>query len=74
MPDSTLSPLTAAIGRQTVSAGIGYRHGRWNVDVAYALDPTAQQSVGQSLLKSGEYDNSRVRLGTQSLISTFSFR
>lgn len=74
VPDSTLSPLTAAIGRQTVSAGIGYRHGRWNVDVAYALDPTAQQSVGQSLLKSGEYDNSRVRLGTQSLISTFSFR
>ena len=28
VPDATLSPLTAAITRHTMSAGIGYPHGR----------------------------------------------
>lgn len=74
VPDSTLSPLTAAIARHTVSAGIGYRRGRWRLDVAYAIDPWAAQSVQQSALLAGEYANSRVRLGTQSAVATFSIR
>jgi long-chain fatty acid transport protein len=67
VPNSTLTPLTAAITGNTLSAGAGYRHGRYRLDLAYALDLTAQQSVQQSALKSGEYNNSRVKVGTQSV-------
>jgi hypothetical protein len=54
--------------------GIGYRHGRWNLDLAYAIDPMAEPVVEQSALKSGEYSNSRTRIGSQSVVSTFSVR
>lgn len=67
VPSSTLSPLTAAIMTHQVSTGLGYRYARWVFDLAYAFDPTAQQSVQQSGLLSGEYSNSIVRLGTQAL-------
>ena len=33
----------------------------------YGIDLTAKQSVGQSSLLAGEYNNSTVRIGTQSL-------
>lgn len=67
VPASTLSPLTAAIMTHQVSTGLGYRYAKWVFDLGYAFDPTAEQSVGQSRLLSGEYSNSTVRLGTQAL-------
>jgi long-chain fatty acid transport protein len=67
VPASTLSPLTAAIMTNQLSTGIGYRHGRWRCDLAYGIDPTAQEDVGKTALLSGEYANSKVRIGTQSL-------
>jgi long-chain fatty acid transport protein len=74
VPSSTLTPLTAAITRNTLSAGFGYQFGRCRLDAAYSVDPTAQQSVQQSTIKSGEYSNSRVSVGVQSVILTTSFR
>jgi long-chain fatty acid transport protein len=74
VPSSTLSPLTAAITRHTLSAGIGYQHGRYRFDAAYSIDPTAQQSVQQSTIKAGEYSNSRISVGVQSLVLTTSIR
>jgi long-chain fatty acid transport protein len=74
VPASTLSPLTAAIMTNQLSAGIGYRHGRWRFDLAYGIDPTAQENVVKTALLSGEYSNSRVRIGTQSTSLNTSFR
>jgi long-chain fatty acid transport protein len=74
VPGSTLSPLTAAITRNMLSAGLGYQYGRYRFDFGYTIDPTAQGTSGQSLLKSGEYNNSRIKLGVQSLFFTTSIR
>jgi long-subunit fatty acid transport protein len=74
VPSSTLTPLTAAIMGNTLSAGFGYRRGRYRIDGVYGLTLTAQGTVGQSALKSGEYDNSRVRVGMQSVSLTTSIR
>jgi len=74
VPASTLSPLTGAIMTNQLSAGIGYRAGRWRFDLAYGIDPTAQENVGKTALLSGEYSNSKVRIGTQSTSLNTSFR
>jgi long-subunit fatty acid transport protein len=74
VPSSTLSPLTAAITRNNLSAGFGYRFAKWRVDAAYSVDPTATAQSGRSALKSGEYNNSTVKLNTQAVVLTASFR
>jgi long-subunit fatty acid transport protein len=74
VPSSTLSPLTAAILANQISTGIGYVRGRTRFDAAYAFDPTARESVGQSALLSGEYSNSTVRVGIQAVTVSTSFR
>jgi long-chain fatty acid transport protein len=73
VPGSTLTPLTAAIMSNQLTAGIGYRYQRWIFDLGYAFELTGHSSVGQSALLNGEYDNSQVRVGTQSLILNTSF-
>jgi long-chain fatty acid transport protein len=67
VPASTLSPLTAAIMTNQLSTGIGFHHGHWRLDLAYGIDPSSRESVGRSALLSGEYSNSSVRIGTQSV-------
>lgn len=74
VPGSTLSPLTAAIMTDQLSTGVGYRVGRWQFDLGYAVNPTAHESVQQSALLSGEYSNSTVRIGTQMLTLNSSFQ
>jgi long-subunit fatty acid transport protein len=75
VPNSTLSPLTAAIMKNQLATGIGYRLGKARLDLSYGVDLTARQSVGQSALLAGEYSNSMVRIGTRSLAlgTSFSF-
>jgi long-chain fatty acid transport protein len=58
VPDSTLTPLTAAITEHTFTAGAGYHWGRYRFDIAYQYYIPATQNVGQSGLLSGEYSNS----------------
>lgn len=67
VPDSTLTPLTAAIFTDQISTGLTYRHGHAQYEAAYSVGPQATQHVGQSGLLSGEYDNSSVHVGTQSV-------
>ncbi len=67
VPDSTLSPLTAAIMTNQWTTGVGYRRSRARFDLSYGFDPTAKQQSGRSALKSGEYSNSTVRVGLQAL-------
>jgi long-subunit fatty acid transport protein len=73
VPASTLSPLTAAIMTNQISTGIGYRHGHWRFDLGYGIDPTTQEDVGKTALLGGEYGNSKVSIGTQSLGLNTSF-
>ena len=67
VPNSTLSPLTAAIMANQITTGLGYRHGRYRFDLAYAYGLRGQAGVQRSALLSGEYSNSQVQVGTQSL-------
>ena len=70
VPSATLTPLTAAILSNTFAAGAGWNRRRWTVDGAYQLQLPASQSVGQSDLRAGEYNNSHVKVMTQSLSSS----
>jgi long-chain fatty acid transport protein len=74
VPASTLTPLTAAIMTNQISTGFAYQPGRSKWEVSYAFRPTQSDSVGMSSLLSGEYNNSTVKVGTQSLIVSYSFK
>jgi long-subunit fatty acid transport protein len=74
VPNSTLSPLTAAIMQNGISAGAGYRVGRVSFHLSYGFDFMAQQTVGSSLLLYDEYSNARTRVGTQSVTLSTTFR
>ncbi len=65
VPDDTLTPLTAAIPENTLTAGAGYRW-RWlEVDLAYEWDIPITRHVGNSALLDGEYSGSAVTAGIQ---------
>jgi long-subunit fatty acid transport protein len=70
VPSATLTPMTAAIMQNTIGTGMGYSHGRYNFDLAYQAQLPASASVGQSSLRSGEYNNSKVEVAVQSLTFT----
>jgi len=57
-----------------LSTGFAYQHNRSRWEIGYSFHPTAEQHVGQSSLLSGEYDNSSVNVGTQSLTVGYSFK
>ena len=62
VPDSTITPMDAAIFEHTVTGGVEWRHGRWSISAAYQYDFSSTSSVGTSGLASGEYSNSRTRV------------
>ena len=62
VPDSTLTPMSAAILEHAITGGVEWRRGRWTVAAAYQYDFSATSNVGASGLASGEYSNSRTRV------------
>jgi long-chain fatty acid transport protein len=70
VPDSTLTPLNAAIMEHTLSAGIGYRWKQFEIDAAYQYDLPATQNIGPSGLRAGEYSNSSVEVSAQEFALT----
>jgi long-subunit fatty acid transport protein len=74
VPSGTLTPLTAAIMTNQITAGFAYHAGRSRFDLAYTYEPTSTQSVGQSNLLSGEYSNSADHIGLQSLSLGYTFQ
>lgn len=74
VPSGTLTPLTAAIMTNQVSAGFAYHAGHSRFDVAYTYDPTTSQQVQQSNLLSGEYNNSTDHIGLQVLSLGYTFQ
>jgi long-subunit fatty acid transport protein len=67
VPSATLTPMTAAILQNTIGTGVGYSRGHYSLDLAYQVQLPTTQSVGQSSLKSGEYNNSRVEVAVHSV-------
>jgi long-chain fatty acid transport protein len=74
VPDTTLTPLTAAIMENTLTMGIGYHWRRFQFDLAYQYDLPASQHVGTSGLRSGEYSNSSTEVSMHVLALTTSFK
>jgi long-chain fatty acid transport protein len=74
VPNSTLTPLTGAIVSNEISGGLGYEKGRSRYDFAYIFRPESNQNVGQSSLQAGEYNNSTLHVGTQSVVFTYSLQ
>jgi len=74
LPRSTPSPLTTAILQNGLTTGFGYRAGRYGFNIAYGVDLAATSQVGTSALLSGEYSDSRTKVGTQSLTFGALFR
>lgn len=70
VPSATLSPLTAAIMQNSIAAGAGYTLNRIHLDAAYQAQLPASQDVATSALRAGEYNNSRIRISTDSLTLT----
>jgi long-chain fatty acid transport protein len=70
VPDSTLTPMTAAIMENTITAGVGYQWRDLSFDLAYQCDLPATQHVGTSDLRDGEYSNSSTRVSIQWLALT----
>jgi long-chain fatty acid transport protein len=67
VPSSTLTPLTAAIMKQSVATGAGWSGHSWSYDAAYQVQLPSSASVRTSGLQAGEYNNSNVRVWFQSL-------
>ena len=73
VPNSTLSPLTAAIMQNGLSAGAGWHIGQLRFNASYGYDFTAQGQVGHSALLFDEYSNSTTKIGTQAFTLSTSF-
>jgi long-chain fatty acid transport protein len=73
VPDSTLTPMTAAIVQHTVTAGFGYHWKHFKMDVAYQYYIPATQNVGTSELRDGEYSNSSTKVSAHVLAITTGF-
>jgi long-chain fatty acid transport protein len=70
VPDSTLTPLTAAILQQTATCGVGYHWKHYRVDAAYQYYLPATQQVGTSGLRSGEYSYSQTTVSAHEFTLT----
>jgi long-subunit fatty acid transport protein len=73
VPNSTLSPLTAAIMQNGLTTGAGWHMGRLHFDASYGYDFTAQAQVTSSALLYDEYSNSKTRIGAQAFTLSTSF-
>jgi long-subunit fatty acid transport protein len=60
VPPQTMTPLTAAIFDHKVSAGVGYKKGRYRADLVWQWSLPAKEHVGHSALLDGEYSHSSV--------------
>ncbi len=70
VPAQTMTPLTASIFDHKVSAGVGYKRGRYHADLVWQWSLPAKQHVGQNALLDGEYSNSSVLVTAHSFALT----
>jgi long-chain fatty acid transport protein len=72
VPDSTLTPMTAAINEHIISAGAGYHWRNFSVSLAYQYYIPATQNVGVSGLRSSEYSGTSTTVSAHLLAITTS--
>lgn len=70
IPDATLTPMTAAIMEHMASAGAQYRFGSWTLEAAWQYDLPTEETVDLSILRSGEYSASAVRVSSHRVALT----
>ncbi|MGC3961116.1 MAG: outer membrane protein transport protein [Verrucomicrobiota bacterium] len=70
VPDSTLTPMTAAIMEHKFSIGAGWKSERYFVDAGYQYSLPTTQDVTLSALRSGEYSNSRTKVDVHTFALT----
>jgi long-chain fatty acid transport protein len=74
VPSSTLTPLTAAVLTNAISTGFAYHHGHSRYEAFYTFRPDSSAYVTQSSLLAGEYNNSSVSVGTQTVGLSYAFQ
>lgn len=74
VPATTLTPMTAAILRHTVTAGAEWQFGQLSLAAAYQHDLPATMTVGTSSLASGEYSASQTRVSLHWFALTAGYR
>lgn len=62
VPAATLTPMTAAIARHTLSTGLEWRRGAFSVAGAYQYDLPTTVTVGTSSLASGGFSGTRTEV------------
>ncbi|MEP6974332.1 MAG: hypothetical protein ABI787_10445, partial [Spartobacteria bacterium] len=67
VPNETLTPLTGAIFEHSVSAGLGYRWGRFRTDFAWQWRLPVTQRVGRSALLAGVFSQTSFTLNAHLL-------
>jgi long-subunit fatty acid transport protein len=58
IPDATLTPFIQATLEHGVSAGYGWQHGPWHIDLAYQFSFGQDHSVVDSDIVGGDFDSS----------------
>lgn len=70
VPATTMTPLNGAIFEHKVSAGAGYRTGRYHIDLAWQWALPVTQHVDRSQLLDGEYSQTSLRVSEQLIALT----
>jgi long-subunit fatty acid transport protein len=74
VPNSTVSPLTGVIMKNGLSGGLHYDRERLHTAAGYSYQFNQSATVGTSALLAGEYDHSRLTVGTQALVLEITVR
>lgn len=74
IPESTFTPMSAAILEHTITTGVEWRRGRLTVAAAYQYSPPVKVSVATSGLRAGEFSNTRTKLEAHTFGLTTGFR
>ncbi len=74
IPESTFTPMSAAILEHTITSGLEWRRGRFSVAAAYQYSPPVTVRVGASGLRAGEFNNTSTRVEAHTFGLTTGFR
>jgi long-subunit fatty acid transport protein len=74
VPNSTLTPLTAAIMTHGLSAGAAYQKSRYRIQLAYQVNLPQSVDVGTSSILAGEFNNTHTSLWLQTIALTTGVR
>lgn len=74
VPSSTLTPMTANIMQNGLATGLTFDKSRYRFGLAYQVNLPSEDSVAQSSLVGGEFNNSTTRLWLQTVVLSTGIR